>query len=186
MATPRWFIPHFLAIFILATAPAPAISGANPDSGSNGDDDRAPTSELVSGWRLVRSHNPNGGADAISIMHAADMSASDLDLAGLMIRCGETSTEVAIILLPALPFSARPHVTLGDPGNQTQFEARVAPPGTVVLLPKDATTLVSGPWQTLDDLFIRIDDGQSTIRGVVKLAGLQAAFNKLQASCARH
>ena len=100
-----------------------------------------------------------------------------------MIRCGETSAEVVIVILPALPFRTRPHVTFGKPGNEIQFEATVAPPGTVVLLPNDATALVSGPWQTLEDLFIRIDDGQSTIRGVVKLAGLAAAFKKLQASC---
>ena len=117
---------------------------------------RALSSELAGGWRLVRTHNPNGGADAISIMHTADTSRSDLDLAGLMIRCSETSAEVVIVLLPALPFRARPHVTFGKPGNETQFEATVAPPGTAVLLPRDATTLVSGPWQALEDLFIRI------------------------------
>ena len=38
---------------------------------------------------------------------------------------------------------------------------------------------MSGPWQALEDLFIRIDDGQSTIRGVVKLAGLDAAFKEI-------
>ena len=132
----------------------------------------------------MRTHNPNGGADAISIMHPADTSRSDLDLAGLMIRCSETGAEVVIVILPALPFRVRPHVTFGKPGNEIQFEATVAPPGTLVLLPNDAIGLVSGPWQTLEDLFVRIDDDQSTIRGVVKLAGLAAAFKQLQASCA--
>lgn len=186
MATSRRLFPVFVAIFILATVPASAVNGANPDSGRAGGAERALSSELAGGWHLVRTHNPNGGADAISIMHTADTSRSDLDLAGLMIRCSETSAEVVIVLLPALPFRTRPHVTLGKPGNETQFEATVAPPGTAVLLPRDATTLVSGPWQALEDLFIRIDDGQSTIRGVVKLAGLEAAFKELQASCAAH
>ena len=186
MATSRRLFPLLVAIFILATAPAFAINGANPDSDKAGGAERALSSELAGGWHLVRTHNPNGGADAISIMHIADTSRSDLDLAGLMIRCSETSAEVVIVLLRALPFRARPHVALGKPGNETQFEATVAPPGTMVLLPKDATTLVSGPWQALEDLLIRIDDGQSTIRGVVKLAGLEAAFKELQASCAAH
>jgi len=174
MATPRRFYSLFVTIFILATVPASAAGGAEH------------ISELAGGWHLVRTPNPNGGADAISIIHPADTSRSDLDLAGLMIRCGETSAEVIIVILPAMPFSTRPHVAFGKSGTKTQFEATVAPPGTAVLLPRDATTLVNGPWQALDDLSIRIDFGQSTIRGVVKLAGLQAAFKELQSICAAH
>jgi hypothetical protein len=185
MATSGRLSSLIAAIFILATVPASAVDGIIPDSGSAGGAEPTPGSELAGGWHFVRTRNPNGGADAISIMHSADTSRSDLDLAGLMIRCGESSAEVIIVILPALPFSTRPHVTFGKPGNEIQFEARVAPPGTVVLLPNDATALVSGSWQTLEDLFIRIDDGQSTIHGVVKLAGLAAAFTKLQASCDR-
>ena len=67
--------------------------------------------------------------------------------------------------------------------NEIQLEATVAPPGTAVVLPTDATTLVRGSWQALNDLFIRVDNGQDTIRGVVVLSGLQAAFNELVASC---
>lgn len=154
-----------------------------------------PSNRLVptcrGGWHFVRTRNPHGGADAISIMHTADTSRSDLDLAGLMIRCGGNNAELAgnnpevvVVLIPALPFRARPHVVLGKPGNETQFEATVAPPGTAVLLPREATTLLNGPWQALDDLFIRVNDGQTTIYGVVALAGLQAAFKLLLASCA--
>jgi hypothetical protein len=186
MATSLRLFPLLVAIFILAIAPASAVNGADPDSGRAGGAERGLSSELAGGWRLVRTHNPNGGADAISITHIADTSRSDLDLAGLMVRCGETNAEVIIVLIRALPFRVRPHVALGKPGNETQFEATVAPPGTAVLLPRDATTLVSGPWQALEELFIRIDDGQSTIRGVVKLEGLEAAFKELQASCAAH
>ena len=183
MATSRRLSSLIFAIFILAIVPASAVDGIIPDSGSAGGAEPTPGSELAGGWHFVRTRNPNGGADAISIMHSADTSRSDLDLAGLMVRCGESSAEVIIAILPALPFSTRPHVTFGKPGNEIQFEARVAPPGTLILLPNDATALISGPWQTLEDLFIRIDGGQSPIHGVVKLAGLAAAFKKLQASC---
>jgi hypothetical protein len=177
MATLRRLFVLVIANFVLVTTPASAL----PDSGSGAK--QSLVSELPRGWHLVRTPNPKGGADAISITHPADTSRSDLDLAGLMIRCGKTNAEVVIILLPALSFRARPHVTFGKPGNESQFEATVAPPGTAVLLPADATTLVSGPWHALDDLFIRIDEGHTIIRGVVKLTGLQAAFKKLQASC---
>src|SRR5271168_4825245 len=33
-------------------------------------------------WRLVRSPDPRGGPDAVSIMHTADVSRSDPDFAG--------------------------------------------------------------------------------------------------------
>jgi hypothetical protein len=49
--------------------------------------------------------------------------------------------------------------------------------------PFHAATLVRGSWQALNDLFIQIDDGQDTIRGVVVLAGLQPAFDELMSSC---
>jgi hypothetical protein len=182
MATSRLLFSLFVAVFPLAAVPAFAVNGATPSSA--GVAERPQVSELAGGWHLVRTPNPHGGADAISIMHPADTSRSDLDLVGLMIHCNATSAEVVIVVLPALPFRTRPHVTFGKPGNETQFEAKVAPPGTAVLLPSDAANLVSGPWHGLEDLFVRVDDGKSTIRGVVKLAGLEAAFKALQASCA--
>jgi hypothetical protein len=177
--------PLLVAIFILAIAPMSAV-GATPDTGTTDRVEGSFSSKLAGGWHLVRTHNPNGGTDAISIMHTADTSRSDLDLAGLMIRCGETGAEVAMVLVRALSFGTRLQVALGTPGNETEFEATVAPPGTVVVLPRDATNLVSGPLQASDDLFIRIDDGQSTIRGVVKLTGLKAAFKELQSRCVVH
>jgi hypothetical protein len=174
-----------IAIFF-ASVPVSAVYGVDPDSGSVDATEQPRSSELAGGWHLLRTHNPNGGADAISIMHPADTTRSDLDLAGLLIRCGESSAEVVVVILPALPFRTRPHVAFGKPGNESEFDATVVPPGTAILLPNNVTTLVSGPWQALGDLFIRIDDGQSTIRGVVKLAGLEEAFKQLQSSCPVH
>ena len=171
---------------MLTPPPVPAANGANSDDGRADGVSQAQSSELAEGWRLVRTHNRNGGADAISIMHPADTSRSDLDLVGIMIRCSETTTEVLIVVLPVLPFRTRPQVAFGKLENESQFEAKIAPPGTLILAPQDATTLVNGPWQNLDDLFIRVSDGQSIIRGIVKLAGLQAAFKKLQATCVAH
>jgi hypothetical protein len=184
MATSRQIFVLIVAILVLATTPASAVNGAKPDSGSVGGAERPRISELPGGWHLVRTPNPNGGTDVISIMHPADTSRSDLDFVGLIIRCNETGTEVVIVLLSTLSFRTRPHVTFGKPGNEIQYEAKVAPPGTVVVLPSDAANFVSGSWHALGDLFVRVDDGQSTIRGVVKFAGLEAAFKTLQASCA--
>jgi hypothetical protein len=186
MSTLRRFFILPLTISIVTTLPVAAANGVNPDDGKADGVSQAQSSELAEGWRLVRTHNPNGGADTISIMRPADTSRSDLDLVGIMIRCNETTTEVVIVVLPVLPFRIQPQVAFGKPENESQFEAKIARPGTLVLVPQDATILVNGPWQNLDDLFIRVSAGQSIIRGVVKLAGLQAAFKKLQATCAAH
>lgn len=167
-------------LFALVIAPASTAHGANPNTRAASDTER---SELAGGWHFVRIHNPSGGADAISIMHTADTSKSDLDLAGLTIRCGETNAEVIVVLLRTFPLRARPQVIFGDSGSEIKFEATVAPPGTAVLLPKDAMHLVSGSWLTMSNLLIRVDDGKTTIRGVVALVGLHEALKVLLASC---
>ena len=179
MAASR-YLPVLLAAILFLVLPA---ASCDPNTGKAGGAEQRPSSELTGGWHLVRTSNPRGDADAISIMHTADTSRSDLDLAGLMIRCSSNGrAEVVVVLIQPFPLRARPHVALGKPGNEIQLEATVGPPGTAVVLPTDATTLVRESWQALNDLFIRVDNGH-TIRGVVVLSGLQAAFNKLVASC---
>ena len=119
-----------VAAFALA---ASGIIGFGPGANRAEGAERSASSELPGGWHFVRTRNPVGGADAISIMHTADTSKSDLDLAGLMIRCREGGTEVLIVLIRSFSLRARPQVALGRPGNETKFEAKVAPPGTAVL-----------------------------------------------------
>ena len=175
-----------VALSVFSTGPTSAANGPDRDNGQATGSEQTVSSESAEGWRLMRTHNPKGGADAISIVHPADTSRSDLDLVGLMIRCQESNAEVLIVVLTALPARTRPNVVFGKPGKEIQFQGTIAPPGTLVLLPKEATGLMSGPWQALEDLFVRVDDGQSTIRGVIKIVGLQPAFKKLQTSCAAH
>lgn len=163
----------------LAIATSNAASGANVQT----DRERVLNSELADGWRLVRTPNPSGGADAISVTHTPDASRSDIDLAGLMIRCHERDTEVVIALLRAYPIRAKPILIFGKPGNETRLEAAVGAPGTVLLVPGTASALVDGPWREEKDLFLQIDVGQTSIHGVIPLAGLQAAFKVLAASC---
>lgn len=183
MAAARHLSPLLLAIPIMAIATASTVNAANPDTSRADGVERSLNSELAGGWHFVRTPNPHGGADAISIMHTAETSRSDLDLAGLMIRCREGGTEAVIVLIRTFPFRARPHVVFGKPGGETRFEATITPPGTAILLPGDAKTLVNGALQAQDDLFVRVDSGQTTIRGVVALAGVQAAFKVLVANC---
>jgi hypothetical protein len=135
-------------------------------------------------WRLVRTPNPTGGADAISIIQTADISRSDLDLAGLMIRCAETTTEVLIVLVRPFPPRAHPEVTIGAGNKHLDFTASVAPPGLMLLLPPEANALAAGPWQTEPELTIEIADERAPIHGVVPLTGLGAALRQLRLTCA--
>lgn len=186
MEFPRQLSLLSVAIFVQALAATVTINAAHSDTIKAASGERPLSSELAGGWHFLRTPNPNGGADAISIMHTADISRSDLDLAGLMIRCSENGTSAFIILIRAFPFRARPRVLFGKPGNETQVEATVAPPGTAILLPGDAASFVNEKWQAQDDLFVRVDNGQTIIRGVVALAGVKAAFRVLVASCPYH
>lgn len=134
-------------------------------------------------WRLVQTPNPQGGPQAVSIMHTADTSRSDVEFAGLMVRCKNGMSELAIALLNALPLRSHPRVIIGNPENETQFEATIGPPGTAVILPGDPKIVMGNAWQAESDLFIRVIDGPINISGVVPLAGLQAAFTRLMSSC---
>jgi hypothetical protein len=136
----------------------------------------------------VRTPNPAGGRAAVSVVKTADVTKSDIGLAGLMLRCGESNIEVLIVLLRPLPPRAHPKVIVTVGGRQTDFIASVVPPGAELLLPLEATALATGPWQAASDLTVEIgavegDDQPSPIRGVISLAGLGASLPLLQANC---
>jgi hypothetical protein len=183
MTALRHLFPLLVAIFVLAIAAASAINGASPDTSRAYGAEQPPNSELTGGWHLVRTRHPQGGPDAVSIMHTADISKSDLDLAGLMLRCGDGGTEILVVLIRPFPLRARPKVAFGKSGSETHFDTSVVAPGTAILLPQDAATLVNGPWRSLSELFIQVDDEQVSIRGVVALTGLKSAFDMLMTNC---
>jgi hypothetical protein len=139
-------------------------------------------------WRLVRTPNPLGGRDAVSVMKTANVTRSDIDLAGLMLRCGEGNIEVLVVLIRPLPPRAHPKVTVTVASRTTEFTASVVPPGAEVLLPQEATFLASGPWQAAPELSVEVgavegDDQPSPTKGVISLAGLGTALPRLQANC---
>ena len=142
-----------------------------------------PSVELMGAWKLVRTPNPQGGADSVSIMHTADTSRSDFDLAGLMVRCNSGRSELAIVLLRAFPLRAHPRVIFGSPGHEWQFDAIIGPPGTVVILPGDPKAAIGSAWPAESDLFIRVIDDPNNVSGVVPLVGLQSAFTLLMSNC---
>src|SRR5580700_6580223 len=76
-------------------------------------------------WRLVRTPDPAGGRDAVSITRTADVSKSDLEFAGLMLRCGERSVEVLIVMVRAFPPRAHPKVKLAAGSSIVELMASV-------------------------------------------------------------
>jgi len=143
----------------------------------------APTGALppqtIGNWRLVRTPNPRGGKEAISINRTGDLAGSDPDFVGLMIRCGESDVEVLLVMLRPLSFRARPQVSV----NGAKFESIVAPPGLNILLPRDVTDLAIQRWPALPYLSLEIADGGTTTKGKVLLDGFDVAFNALNAAC---
>ena len=183
MATSRRLSSLIFAIFILAIVPASAVDGIIPDSGSAGGAEPTPGSELAEVGilcaRVIRTEAPTPFPSCTPPIHRG----RTLISRALWSAAAKAAPKLLLLFYRHCPLALDPTSRSASQEMKSNSKREVAPPGTLVLLPNDATTLVSGSWQTLEDLFIRIDDGQSTIHGVVKLAGLAAAFKKLQASC---
>jgi hypothetical protein len=141
-----------------------------------------PPTQATAAWRLVRSANPAGGSDAVSMTRSADLS-SDRDLAGLMLQCHGTSPEIIVVVVTPFPPHAQPNVTIGANGQEWHFQAELVPPGAEVLLPTAATDLASGPWQSAHQLAVKISWQQRSIDGVIPIDGLRAALSTLAANC---
>jgi hypothetical protein len=144
--------------------------------------------QTAGSWRLVRTHNLAGGPDVISIMQTADIAKSDIDVAGLMLRCGETGVEVVVVLVRPLSLRTHPKVVTSIAGKSAGFVATVMPPGAGILLPKEASELAAGPWTAGGELSVQIDardsDDPILVHGVIPLTGLGGALPSLLANCA--
>lgn len=165
------------------------LSGATFDQRQKCDEEalgqaqKSQTTQLDGGWRLVRTRNPSGGADAVSVMHVADTAKSDTGLAGLSLQCGRDGVEVVLVVLERLSLTARPSVTLTAGINRVEFEASVVQGGEVLLLPQAASNLAVGAWQSATELSVEIEAKPAPIRGAVPIGGLSAALNYLSRNC---
>ena len=131
----------------------------------------------------MRTPNPRGGPDAVSIMQTADPLRSDIDLAGLMLRCGDGGVDVLIAFIRPLAPRSRPSVKLTARGTTVAFDAFVIPPGALISLPREVTTLLYGPWQSSLELALEVTENGNVMRGVVSLAGLAPALALLMSNC---
>ncbi len=141
------------------------------------------STQLDGGWRLVRSRDPEGGADAVSAMHVADSSKSDGRLAGLSLQCARDGIDVALIVLEPLSRSARPTVVLTSGGKRAEFEASVVQGGAALRLPTDASRLAVSDWQNASELSVEIAIEPNAIHGMVPISGLPTALSYLSQNC---
>ena len=163
-----------------------AATGSTCYEAAAGDRERpqsGPNTTLPEGWRLIRAVDPAGG-EAVAVARTAEMTKSDPDFAGMMLRCDKDGIGVLVILLRPLRVRATPRVRLTSTGGEARdFRATIAPPGTAVRLPSEVTSYASGPWQSATELSIAVDSENGTIAGVVSLAGLRSAWGALVANC---
>jgi hypothetical protein len=166
-------------------------AGANSDQRRRCDEEafkqvetRSQTTQLDGGWRLVRTRDPSGSADAISVMHVVDISKSDANLAGLSLQCGKDGIEVILIVLEPLSRSARPAVVFNAGNKRAEFEASVVQTGEALRLPRAASDLAAGEWQSATELTIEIETKPTPIRGTVPISGLSTAIRLLSENCA--
>lgn len=142
------------------------------------------TTSLADGWRLVRTRDPGGSAEAVSVMHVADTTKSDLALAGLSLHCGSNGIEVVLIMLEPLPRGSHPSVTVTMGSNKVQFEASATQRGEALLLPPSAASLAAGEWQKAAELGIEIATEPAPIKGTMPIRGLSGALRALSPYCA--
>jgi hypothetical protein len=136
-------------------------------------------------WRLVRTRNPRGGDDAVSMMRTANISASDLEFAGAMLHCGDNGLEFLLVVITPFPPRARPEIAITAGANELHFAGTVIPPGAELLLPMGARELAAGPLHAARSMAIKITLADVTIKGEVAIDGLEAAINTLANSCPR-
>ncbi|MGT2437749.1 hypothetical protein ACU4GH_20155 [Bradyrhizobium betae] len=131
----------------------------------------------------MKSRDPSGGGEIVSVMHAVDTAKSDVGLAGMSLRCGAIGPEVILILLDRVQSTGRLSVTLKTGSINTQFEASVLQDGRAILLPLAVTAVSNAAKRGTAEVSITVNTRPQTINGIVPLAGLLSALNSLSIHC---
>jgi hypothetical protein len=137
-------------------------------------------------WRLVRTPHPQGGPDAVSIMHTADTARSDPELAGLMIRCADKAAlETVLALVKPIPPRSKRDVILVGGTAQVALQAEVTSVGTTLILPIEPSTFTTGTWRAVKELAVKIQDPDGDIKGIIPIDGISPAMARLSENCPR-
>jgi hypothetical protein len=79
-------------------------------------------------WQLVRTRNPSGGPDSISMTKITNPTPAGQGITGLSLRCTEgATTAVLIVLALPLPQHSHPKVSVEGGARTSEFTASVVP-----------------------------------------------------------
>lgn len=135
--------------------------------------------------RRASGLSPGAESGGPAINRTADFDRSDPRLAGITLRCGKDGAELVIIVVEPFPPRAQPKITLRAAEQEFYFAGSVIPTGAGVRLPVDGMKLATAPWLKSEEVAIRISEGDSSIEGVVPLAGLAGKVELFSVACAR-
>jgi hypothetical protein len=159
-----------------------AGSATEPTTGQK--EPAARNSPTIGSWRLVRTPDPRGGPEAISIMRSADPLNSESEFVGLMLRCGHPDIQVLSIVIPPLPPRSRPIVTVGSGPDAQEVVGQVTPPGAAILLPGHISAKARVQWPRLNRIEFTVSHESGKFRGAVELTDFSAALEALTRACA--
>ena len=167
------------------TTPSPvapdgaANTPAAPPGSISGSQSRPSSIPVAGKWRLVRTPDPRAGKDIVSIMATAELVGSDVDFAGVDLRCADPGFEVLIFVVGPLRRQARPVIAI----NGKRFDGNVVSPGTVILLPREASNLARDQWRSFHDLSVEVEDDGKKTQGIISLEGFDTALQTLVGTC---
>ncbi len=142
------------------------------------------TASPADSWKLLRTPHPQGGPNAVSVMHTADTTRSDPDLAGLMIRCADKAgLETVLALVRPVPPRSKREVVVTAGTTEIVLHAEAASAGGALVLPIQTSIFTTGTWHNLKELEVKIRDPDGDIRGVISLDGIGPAMARLSANC---
>jgi hypothetical protein len=153
--------------------PLGSMSGSHPGTSSI---------PVAGKWRLVRTPDPRAGREGkhiVSIMATAELSGSDVDFAGINLRCADPDFEVLIFLISPMRPQTQPAVAIND----ETFRGIVVSPGTAILLPREASALARKKWLSFPNLSIEVEDNGTKTHGLISLEGFNIALKTLVGTC---
>jgi hypothetical protein len=141
--------------------------------------------ELPSGWHLSGTQDANSGASLFSLMHAADFRKSDLNFAGIVLRCASGPIEVLLAVIEPYPPRARVNVTLKlDETPELSFVGNVVPPGAMIRLPPEGAAYLSQRIHSVRELRVQLFyEKKLETKGAVDLVGFSDAIDSLKSKC---
>jgi hypothetical protein len=139
----------------------------------------------TSSWKFTRTQAGKEGETFATILKTADTARSDLDFAGLIVRCANGKIEVLVALIRPFPPQSTPQVTIDSNGASQTFQASLTAAGAAVVLPDEVAAFAAGKWQSTPALTVTVKENDSQIKGVVELNGLREAYSSLLAGCSQ-